>query len=247
MRIDNEVLAVLSASQTAGLSLVLPAQLDRSLYMRTNKVLEAAGGVWNRKAKAHLFSADAAERMDQIILSGSVEVPRDEFQFFESTPSVVARLLHHADIKPGMSVLEPQVGRGAIAFACAALGAKVDAIELEEGNYRAVLNDPRLNSVLQGDFLATTPVPVYDRVVGNPPFRAQADIKHTLHALGFLAPRGKLITVLSAGASFRTDKRATAFRELVAARGGLIEPLPENSFKASGTAVNTVIAVIPAA
>ena len=28
--------------------------------------------------------------------------------------------------------------------------------------------------------------------------------------------------------------------------GGRIEPLPENSFKASGTGVNTVVAVIPA-
>lgn len=247
MRIDEEVLAVLSVAQTNGYSLVLPDRLNRNLYTRTNKVLEAAGGAWNRKAKAHLFSAEAAERIDQIILSGRVDVPRDDYQFFETTQPVVARLLHHAQIKAGMSVLEPQIGRGAIAFACAALGAVVDGFELMDDNYRSVVGDPRLNSVLQADFLTTTPVPAYNVVVANPPFRAQADIKHTLHALGFLAPGGKLVTVMSSGVTFRSDNRATAFRELVASRGGQIEALPENSFRASGTGVNTVIAVIPAA
>lgn len=102
MRIDDEVLAVLSAAQTEGCNVFLPGQLDRKLYERTNKVLEAAGGKWNRKARAHVFAADASDRMAQIILSGSVEVPKDEFNFFPSTPAVVARLLELADIEPGM-------------------------------------------------------------------------------------------------------------------------------------------------
>ena len=57
-------------------------QLDRNMYQRTNKVLEAAGGKWNRKAQAHLFDDDAFTRIDQIILTGQVEVPKDEFNFF---------------------------------------------------------------------------------------------------------------------------------------------------------------------
>jgi N12 class adenine-specific DNA methylase len=36
----------------------LPDDLDRKLYQQVNKALESAGGVWNRKAKAHLFSGD---------------------------------------------------------------------------------------------------------------------------------------------------------------------------------------------
>ena len=103
MRIDDEVLAVLSAAQTEGCNVFLTGQLDRKLYDRTNKVLEAAGGKWNRKARAHVFAADAFDRMDQIILSGSVEVPKDEFNFFPSPPAVVARLIELADIEPGES------------------------------------------------------------------------------------------------------------------------------------------------
>jgi predicted RNA methylase len=246
MRIDDEVLAVLSAAETAGQNVVLPGQLDRKLYERTNKVLEAAGGKWNRKARAHVFDADASERMDQIILSGTVEVPKDEFNFFPSPPAVVDRLMHFAEVGEEMRVLEPSAGKGAIAYACAEAGAVVDCFELMESNFAALAGDARLGHVKRADFLEVEPEPVYDRVVMNPPFLKQADIKHVTHALKFLKPGGLLVAVMSAGVTFRSDARTAQFRDLVDARGGHIEPLPENSFKASGTGVNTVTAVIPA-
>ncbi|KMV67307.1 hypothetical protein WB66_12390 [bacteria symbiont BFo1 of Frankliniella occidentalis] len=43
MRVDNEVLNVLSACVCEGNNLTLTGQLDRKLYARTNKVIEAAG------------------------------------------------------------------------------------------------------------------------------------------------------------------------------------------------------------
>lgn len=75
MQVDNTVLAVLSRANVQGNALSIAEQLDRTLYARTNKVLEAAGGKWNRKAQAHIFDADAASRIDEIILTGSVVVP----------------------------------------------------------------------------------------------------------------------------------------------------------------------------
>ena len=77
MRVDNAVLAVLSVAATEGNQLFLTGQLDRKLYEKTNKVLESAGGKWNPKAKAHVFESDAADRIDQIIVSGEVEIPKD--------------------------------------------------------------------------------------------------------------------------------------------------------------------------
>lgn len=245
MRIDEEVLAVLSAAQTEGCNVFLTGQLDRKLYDRTNKVLEAAGGKWSRKARAHVFTADASDRMDQIILSGAVEVPNDEFNFFSSPPAVVERLMELADIDPGMVVMEPSAGRGAIALAAAAAGATVDCCELMPANHEYLLEQSGLRAVTRQDFLQVPPEQFYDRVVMNPPFMKQADIKHVTHAHKFLKPGGLLVAVMSAGVMFRTDARTKAFLTLVADRGGHIEPLPENSFKASGTGVNTVIAAIP--
>lgn len=245
MRVEDDVLAVLSRAETNGNALVLTGQLDRRMYERTNKVLEAAGGKWNRKAKAHIFEDEAANRVDQIILSGEVEVPKDEFNFFPSPPAVVARLMELADVSQGMRVLEPSAGKGAIAYACSDAGAAVDCYELMEANFVALAGDMRLGSVRHMDFLEQAPEESYDRVVMNPPFAKQADIKHVLHALRFLKPGGLLVSVMAASVAFRDNKLTQDFRDLIRERGGDIEALPEGAFKASGTMVRSVIVTIP--
>jgi len=245
LRVDDEVLSVLSRAETVGNALMLTGQLDRKLYEKTNKVLEACGGKWNRKAKAHLFDIDAADRVDQIIVSGEVEVPKDEFNFFPSPPDVVARMMELADVHQGMRVLEPSAGKGAIAYACADAGATVDCYELMENNFVALAGDMRLGSVRHMDFLAQAPEASYDRVVMNPPFAKQADIKHVLHAEKFLKPSGFLVSVMAASVAFRDNKLTQDFRDLICERGGEIEALPDGAFKAAGTMVRTVIVTLP--
>lgn len=53
MRVSDEILSILSDADLSGNSLALRGQLDRNTYVAVNKVLEAAGWKWNRKAKAH--------------------------------------------------------------------------------------------------------------------------------------------------------------------------------------------------
>jgi predicted RNA methylase len=246
VRVSDDVLEVLSRASVDGESLFLVGQLDRQMYVKVNKVLEAAGGKWNRKAKAHVFDRPAADRIDEIILSGEVEVPKDEYNFFPSPPSVVARLLELADIERGMRVLEPSAGKGAIAYACADNGATVDCYELMESNFVALAGDIKFCSVRNMDFLSQAPEASYDRVVMNPPFAKQQDIKHVLHALKFLKPDGLLVSVMASSVTFRDNKLTQEFRDLIRQRGGEIEALPDGAFKESGTNVRTVIVIIPA-
>jgi predicted RNA methylase len=246
MRINDDVLEVLSRAKVDGPQLYLQGQLDRNMYVSVNKVLEAAGGKWNKKAKAHVFDSDAETRIDEIILSGEVEVPKDEFNYFPTPPSVVDRLMEIADIEPGMLVLEPSAGRGAIAGACADAGAVVDCCELMRENYLALCGDIRLRHVRPMDFLELSPVPDYDRVVMNPPFAKQQDIKHVNHALGFLKDGGLLVSVMASSVTFRDNRLTQEFRDLIRSRGGDIEALEEGAFKESGTMVRTVIVTIPA-
>ena len=96
-----------------------------------------------------------------------------------------------ANIRPGMLVLEPEAGRGDIAFACIDAGAIVDCYELMQANFDFLASSGRFNSVHHMDFLEATPEPIYDRIVMNPPFLKQADIKHVQHALRFLKPDGQ--------------------------------------------------------
>jgi len=245
MKVPATVLAVLDRAETDGPTLRLTGQLDRKLYLDTNKVLEAAGGKWNRAQKAHLFDRDAADAIEQIILTGEIISTKQEFGYFPTPAPIVAHLIDLARIEPGMTVLEPSAGRGAIAGPIAAIGAHVDCIEIQRDNALAISDANIGRDLAVGDFLEWDPHPAYDRVVMNPPFARQQDIAHVLHAFGFLKPTGLLVAVMAAGVTFRTG-RAAEFRQLVADRGGSIEPLPDDAFKESGTGVRTVVTTIPA-
>lgn len=247
MKVDTEVLSVLDRAKTEGNALYLVGQLERPLYTKANNVLEAAGGKWNRKAKAHIFDGEAAERIEQILLTGSIDIPKDEFEFFPTPPDVAARVIELADISAGQRILEPSAGRGALVEPLESLDVSVDCVEKMPANAKHLFGLGWLNRVAEGDFLSIEPVPDYDRVLMNPPFSKQADIKHVMHALRFLKPDGLLVSVMAAGVVFRDNKLTIGLRDLIRERGGDIEALPEGSFKASGTGVNTVIVTIPGA
>lgn len=245
MRVDQDVLETLERAEVAGQSLFLPPQMPRPLYVRTNKVLEAAGGRWDRREKAHLFPESAADAVDAILLTGTVTAPAD-FGYFPTPSPVVERLIALAELAPGMAVLEPSAGKGAIASALADAGCVVDCMELQPENTAVLEAAGFARSVRAADFLATVPSPDYDRVVMNPPFARQADIAHVRHALRYVRPGGRLVAVMSNSVTFRQTRAAQDFRELVEVRGGIIEDLPSGSFRESGTGVEAVIVVIPA-
>lgn len=247
MKVDTEVLSVLDRAKTEGNALYLVGQLERPLYIKANNVLEAAGGKWNRKAKAHIFDGEAAERIEQILLTGSIDIPKDEFEFFPTPPDVAARVIELADICAGHRILEPSAGRGALVEPLESLGVSVDCVEKMPANAKHLFDLGWLNRVAEGDFLTIEPVPDYDRVLMNPPFGKQSDIKHVMHALRFLKPDGLLVSIMAAGIVFRDNKLTVSLRNLIRERGGDIEALPEGSFKSSGTGVNTVIVTIPGA
>lgn len=239
LKISNDVLDVLSNATTSGNALSLSGKLDRNLYKKANKVIEASGGKWNRKAQCHLFDGDAADAMDQIILTGEVTVKQD-FGYFPTPGIIVEQLIDLAELMPEMRVLEPSAGQGAIVKRVREYGGKVDCIELLESNISALCKIRDI-AISQGDFLSIKPFLSYDRVIMNPPFARQADIHHVNHAMNFLKPDGILVSVMSAGVAFRTNRLTVDFKNMVDAHDGEIIPLPEGSFKESGTLVNTVI------
>jgi len=246
MKVENDVLLVLSNAQTDGNALRLVGQLDRKLYERTNKVLEAAGGKWNRKAKAHLYDGDAAEAMEQIILTGECEIGRKQnFGYFPTPLKLGIQVAGLAALEAGHTVLEPNIGQGHLAKAIHQTepGVSIKGYELLPEN---VAKSGAFFDVTEGDFLGIEPSQKFDRVVMNPPFAKQADIHHVNHALKFLRAGGRLVSIMSASVTFRDNKLTTAFRDLIAQRSGSIQPNDQGAFKESGTMVNTVTVVIPA-
>lgn len=167
--------------------------------------------------------------------------------YFATPGALVLRLLDWADIKPGMRVLEPSAGDGAIADALREEGADVLCIEMH--NSLATVLERKGHNVRRGDFMNFSPPldspgdgPDFDRVVMNPPFEKGQDVRHVRHAFEFLKPGGRLVAIMSAGVTFRAD--CEPFRAWVDQLGGQIVELGAGAFKSSGTGVATVAVIL---
>lgn len=173
-------------------------------------------------------------------------------QLFPTPAKLAERVIAAANIQPGQRVLEPSAGNGAlVAAAWKALWPKKPAIHaIELSRDLTTVLEQRWGTqegftVECADFLeCNSEIGTFDVIVMNPPFANQQDIAHVTKALDFLKPGGRLVAIMSAGVTFRQDKAATAFRELLEAAGGTIEALPPGSFETSGTGVNAVLVTI---
>ena len=156
-----------------------------------------------------------------------------------------------ADLEPGMTVLEPSAGTGAIAGPVHALGCNVDCVELSADLAR-VLDKGGGRQVLATSFLEYGPrdnpagAEYYDRVMMNPPFKGQADVRHVTHALGFLRPGGRLVAIMSAGVEFRQDKTAEGVPQTGGRPRRVGRAPASGDWSGSRASMGTVMAVIPA-
>jgi hypothetical protein len=164
--------------------------------------------------------------------------------FFPTPRAVVATMLEHADVKPGMLILEPSAGAGAILdeIAAAHPGARLAAFE-RHGALADILK-AKGYTVDQCDFTEREPEATFDRVLMNPPFENGQDAAHVRIAFAHLKPGGRLVAIMSPGPFFRSDERSRSFRMWFEESGGEKYELPEGSFRASGTGVSTVLVVI---
>lgn len=246
-KIDQNVLEVLSGLTVRGNFVTLGAQLDRKMYLKVNEVLAALGGRWERSMGVHIFEQSPQAALDNVIDTG--EVVRDkDLGFFATPPDLAARLVDIAEVQGDMDVLEPSAGEGAIVGALLDAGAVVHAFEIDArrfGKLEQLYGKKRTVVLTPANFMGATPdLTGYARVVMNPPFCkvAAADhIDHVQRAFQWLRPGGMLVSVLPASVSFRQDRRYRAFRDWYKGFKGVLSDLPDDSFKASGTGVRTVV------
>lgn len=250
IQVPEDVINVLAGGYYEGNLLKLPGKLDRALYTATNKVLEALGGKWNRKAGGHVFDGDAEELVEQVIQTGTYSRTKQDFGAFDTPESLAESIADRADIQEGMKVYEPSAGVGRLVRAAVKRGAVVFANEMQPERHAVLVRDFYsqfgAGGCGLGDFLEVAPNPVFDRVLMNPPFSKAQDIKHIQHAFEFLKPGGRLVAIASASVNFRDDQAHRIFRAWVIAYGGTIEDLPDGSFKESGTMVKTVMVTMDA-
>lgn len=248
-QIENDVLTVLSTLDIDGNNVTITGQLDRKLYLAVNKVLERIGGKWNKKAKAHVFDDNPTARLNNVIDCGELD-PEVKTGYFPTPSEIIYKMIELADMEQQHFILEPSAGQGHIADRiCSKLHIRPDYIyvcELLPEN-RAILKDK--GYYVRGDFIEFAHKRgvegsgwTFDRIVMNPPFERQADIEHVTAAFNLLAPNGILVAIMSAGVTFRENKKTVEFREkILEPHCTHFEHLPDGTFKESGTMVNTIM------
>lgn len=243
-----------------GFAFVMP-RMDRKLYAKVKKVIEALGGKWNRKAQATLFQdMDDVQSLLEAVETGVYVDLKKAFQQFD-TPDEIAELMLDELRLQGqecLTFLEPSAGTGqlirAVSRACDGRrmqNAELTAVELDKARAIALRKDMTgseyqvCKRVLCEDFLLlnSTGIGRVDRVIMNPPFTRSQDIDHVMRARNFLKPGGILVAIMSPGFTFREDNKAKLFRNIVEHNGSYV-PLPDGAFKTSGTNVRTVMVTL---
>lgn len=230
----------LTSMMVSGTSAKLSAQLDRADYAKVNKILEALGGKWNKKAGAHLFAAcDPEEAIANYLETGKLDKP-EKFGFFPTPAPLARELVKRAGLRPGATVLEPQAGVGGLASICAEVVGRdnVTCYEIQSKNCD-VLRSLGFQ-VEQADFLTVEPTRLFSHVICNPPFETQADISHVLAGFRFVEPGGTMAAIMSIGVTFRTNSKTTEFRAFLDSMKAEITINDKNAFKESGTSAQTV-------
>lgn len=112
---------------------------------------------------------------------------RDPWDRYFTAAKLAERIAEWAQIEPGMTVLEPSAGEGALVKPALARGAHVVAIELQAeqvGKLKALRLNREQLSVFQANFLdwRLAPSAQFDLALMNPPFSDGADGRHVAHA-----------------------------------------------------------------
>ncbi len=242
--ISPDVMDVLERSKIGERNLSLPEQLDRKLYMAVNKVIELAGGKWNKSAKCHVFPGDPKRILGMAMEEGEIVDEKKTFQAFYTPEDVALRMVQIAKVKTGMIVLEPSAGEGAIATAIERAGGVASCVEIRP---EAVAKLKSLGmEVVEMDFLKyNTTRREFAVILMNPPFSNNQDIQHVTHALKLLKPGGTLVAIMSPG--FTTDSNISIRKDFAAKvrlYNGTWEALPAGTFKEAGTGVHTIMLTI---
>jgi len=208
----------------------------------------------NGKAADHRSLRDEADakRRGRRSAPQVTETPANADRGFFPTPAALARQLVRAagvaELAPGARVLDPSAGEGSIAHAIRHANHKVHltAVEIDPARAKKLesLDAGGADAVYVLDFLTYQPLAPFDAIIANPPFGQGQDVAHVRRMFELLSPGGRLVSVMSAGVTFRQGRADTEFRTWVESAGGVVDPLPDDSFKESGTSVRTVVVVM---
>ena len=172
--------------------------------------------------------------------------------FFETPYPVGVFMSRISGVRPGHRVLEPSAGRGnVVRFIGQVAGGDVTLVMVEQRHDNSLYLEKYFPGaeVHRGDFLETSTGEQFDTILMNPPFsrmkgQGWQDINHVSEAYERLAPDGRLVSIMGIGVLQHSDAQSVAFREWLDEVGAQVIHLPQDTFKRSGTSVNSIMVII---
>ncbi|MCR4826221.1 MAG: methyltransferase [Bacteroidales bacterium] len=218
-------------------------RLNKKSYSEAKKWIEEGGGKWNTQKQGFTFDFDAG-RVCGILMQGKRCNLAQEFQYFATPDTVADRVCaKFSSLSSDMTILEPSAGRGSLVRAIRRRcpDAMVDCYELMPENKEFLIKEEGV--VLKGDNFEECK-DSYQRIIANPPFNKNQDIKHVLRMYDLLEPGGEMSVVMSRHWQIAHEKTCTDFRTWLASVDAVVEDIDEGEFKESGTSIATALVYI---
>lgn len=222
----------------------LQSQLSNKEYAEIKPVIEKLGGYWNKKLGYHLFAKDPKPLIRNYLETGQLP-PKNPHHYFPTPEETIKTAVLFDYARKAIQrnknwILEPSAGDGTmaetIAQECDFPKSRVICIEIDPN--RAQICRNKGFPTIKADFLTwDNPENLkFDVVIMNPPFQTNNWMKHIQHATS-LAQKGALL--ISIIPKPKTDKQTGEF--LFQFEQAEISTLPKNTFKDTGTNIDTAV------
>ena len=173
---------------------------------------------------------------DQLVINSLLESILNSlpYSWFPSSEYVVSRIIQLAALAPGQHCLDVCAGDGRLAQAARSRGAAVEVIELNPVFQQILFQ--RGFSLVGEDVIRSEPQRAYERVISNPPFSFSPTQRGVDLAIierayrEFLAPGGRLVSVVSASHRHSRDANARIFRGWLKQIDARLVELPLEAF-----------------
>lgn len=251
-KISPEVETILRGGACSAASFTIQTHLDRKMYDAVNKVLDLSGFKWDRKSKKHLATnGNAADTLAKALGDGKIVDPQKEFDFFQTPEDLALRMAEALSPDGNSVILEPSAGGGRLCRAIIDWAPKLLKIskdqiyffEIQENLHDALFEDGF--RPLGYDFLECNFSGYFTHVVGNPPFSNAQDLAHFRKMYDCLKSGGRMVCITSPSWQWRTQKKFVEFKTwFQSLRYTTVEPLPDGTFKDSGTNVPALLITV---
>lgn len=230
-------------------------------YDKLRWVMESYGGRWNERCKGFKFNEFDDEKLKSIkadLSAGFVNLSeekrtRERDAFFPTPVKVVNKMIETANLKPDSIMLESSAGTGRILDEAKKVINSVDNFVVIEMNserqrilrdkgYKVDFNGTFEDSLKDSETLKK--IKNCDKVVINPPFKNDSDVKHLLISYMFCADNADVVSILQENSLYYDRQIHRVFKEFLSLIGKdayEVVSLPAGSFKDELTTVDTVI------